>query len=251
VTGDNVRIFWCQRETVDTWTLWAWEGSATVGEAATWIRQLLNDDSVFALESQLPWWIEDAASTNPPMPKQVENGLFYDDPLQSTVATAPQPEAFVTAIAAAGYPVAPGLSAMDVAAAEPCDPASTTALESLLNSLTRTSDMTLFGDSLIASACMVPCICTTTTGAWTPGGWAVHQRNLGSRVKCDYENEHSRTVTRTGVWDWWLICPGCATSWTEYRCESAFEDWPAPHTCGGAPQSTTATNFINGRCAGW
>lgn len=51
MTGDNVRIFWCQRETVDTWTLWAWEGSATVGEAATWIRQLLNDDSVFALES--------------------------------------------------------------------------------------------------------------------------------------------------------------------------------------------------------
>jgi hypothetical protein len=70
VTGNNIRLVWCQREDVDEWTLWGWSNTSTTpGEGGAWVRSLLDDPEVFSLDPDLAYWIPAFGDGEPSQPK--------------------------------------------------------------------------------------------------------------------------------------------------------------------------------------
>jgi hypothetical protein len=246
VTGENLRVLWCQRDE-QAWSVWAWTGD-DVGQAATWVRGLLDAPAAFAEDLQLPSLMDQKTGAVPLAPHLLYNGLLRDDPLQALLSSAASPEVFVDAVAKAGYRAAPVVSALhSLTTSGACDPTANNALEGALDGLTQEADTILFGRSQFNTGCSWPCKCTTTSGPATAGAWGSNSTVIGSRRHCVYHRQWSVLVTKTGL-HWW--CTSCAGSYTmNTQCESASEDHELSDPCGSAPQSTTATTFTNGTCA--
>src|SRR4029079_4697721 len=97
--------------------------------------------------------------------KQVINGLFFDDPVQSVVVSADAPVELVTTLVAVGWAAAPHLSplAVDDAAASVCSDVQGDKVTILMDDLAHRAEMSLFNTAEMPSPCQAPACdgCTT------------------------------------------------------------------------------------------
>src|SRR6185436_12255411 len=144
-------VVWYQREADGSWTSWAWEGY-DLPDAIVHARTQLNDNTIYNDDPILSVEAQGAAPGHEP--RQLVNGLFIDDPLQTVVQTCSTPAAFVTALVEAGWAAAPELSPLAVSDAVVCgetDPLSPD--QALLKELAFKTEMTLHGVSSVNLQC--------------------------------------------------------------------------------------------------
>jgi hypothetical protein len=213
IAGANISVVWYQREADGSWTTWAWPGY-DLCDAALYVRARYSDNLIFEQEPVL----SDAAWATPSghAPKQVVNGLFFDDPVQSLVEGSPEPEALVSTLVNIGWEAAPDLSPLAVTNPVFCDPTQPAkdAVAALMDAEVYHTEMRLFGTSLIELLCgAAPCTgCATVYGGKQPRAgstWRFRRRVVlsdGSAV-CYYDRDAVVNWHEEGVS--YIFCNQC------------------------------------------
>src|ERR1043165_9473804 len=86
VVGANISVVWYEREADGSWTSWGWP-SYDVTDAVLYVRGMFNDNAIFEQDPVLSEAAWGTAANH--QPKQVVNGLFWDDPVQPLVQAVP------------------------------------------------------------------------------------------------------------------------------------------------------------------
>jgi len=218
VTGSNITVVWYQREADGSWTTWAWTGYDLCG-ATLYLRGLLSDRLVFEDEPVLSAAAWDGCAAH--LPKQVVNGLFFDDPAQPLVQGSPEPEALVSALVDVGWEAAPDLSPLAVAAPVVCTEgqAPKDAVKALMDVETYWTEIALFGASTVDLLCnSAPCNgCQTIYGARTPASgssWVLHSRIVlpDGRTMCCYDRDAVQNWHEVGLS--YIFCNACNATGT-------------------------------------
>jgi hypothetical protein len=154
IVGSNISVVWYQREDDGSWTTWAWS-TYDLTDATIYVRALYNDDLIFEDEPVLSvaaWNLPAAGS----QPKQVVNGLFFDDPVQPLVEGSSEPQTLVSTLVDIGWEAAPDLSPLAVAEPEVCDPSQPPKdpVKALMDEYVYKTEVRLFGSSSEVLECV-------------------------------------------------------------------------------------------------
>jgi hypothetical protein len=151
LTGDNIPIIMCKREGRYAWTMWGWS-QYDLGAAVNHIRLSYGDWSIFSQDPTL------SAAVGPASPfvepKEMENGLYFDDPAQGLVQEASNPEYIVESLVTIGWAAAPDLSplasSIDV---EYCDDTQVDEITAFLNKQAFRMEIALIGEVTAPEPC--------------------------------------------------------------------------------------------------
>jgi hypothetical protein len=153
LVGLNMSVIWYQREADGTWTTWGWT-DYYLTDAVHYVRDLYNDQTIFDKSPALMIaGCEDPAGNQP---KQIINGLFFDDPAQGLVASAEDPEGLVDVLVQVGWQAAADLSPLAVKETVVCDPNQVPKdpVQAMMDQFVYTTGMTLFGSADISLECL-------------------------------------------------------------------------------------------------
>lgn len=213
LTGDNLPIIYYQRTTTG-WKMWGW-ADYDLGAATRYLHNTFGE-SVFQYDPDLV--NVETATTVAQSPKELQYGVFVDDPVHVLIANAPDPVELVSLLVDLGWKAAPGLSQLAVADSILCPVDSTPAdpVATLLNERTHDMDMIIFGSSTITLPCTYwPCGgCVTTYGTSTPSGPWTYRGSVvvDNLTVCKYDRDATQSWSRTGRSTW--LCLDCTGSGT-------------------------------------
>lgn len=216
--GGNVRVLWYQREGIETWSTWGWDGD-DLGRAGRWVREFLLDDGVFDDDPDLAHLIDavDPQSVEPP--RRLLNGLYEGDPMQAVVGVSEEPGETLDTLAFMGWETAPWLSPLAVCAAPEGDEATSSEV-ALLNELAADAELTVYGHTDIEQDPGLFCKCKKSWGTWTPSGpmaFCYSSIGIGGQVSCFYLQEWTNTGTLSGKKG--IFCgTTCSGTVTDTRC---------------------------------
>ena len=211
--GSNISVVWYQREADESWSTWGWP-SYDVTDAVRYVRGMFNDNEIFEQDpilSEAAW-----GTATGDVPKQVINGLFWDDPVQPLVQAVPDPQELLSTLVEVGWEAAPDLSPLAVSSPLVCeenqvpqDP-----VKALMDDLGNKAELTLFGSSTFNLLCeYIPCSgCQKIYDGKTPAPgsvWVFHSRILqaNNAYLCFYDRSARQYWRETGVS--YLFCNQC------------------------------------------
>ncbi len=260
VIGDNVSLLWYARGTEGEWVTWGWKHD-DIGAAAIWLRDSLEESSLFLHDHEIPdfIWLADPDAVQ--APSLLSGGLFESDPLAPMVAVASDPSTLLDALVNIGYEAAPTVSGMQTVA--PIGGGGTTpigphpipndclrdaggAVQMMLNDLlARAESLLETGEDLPAGrACAWPCTCTTTvviapSGPWTSAPYTI---STGGQQECRFSQPATRTVTKTGLY-WFCISCASTTIWNGYLNDDCCSPLLPGDSCPTSPPAGSTPFF--------
>jgi hypothetical protein len=214
--GSNITVIWYQLEGDGSWTTWAWP-AYDLADATLYVRAILSDDSIFEEEPILSVqaWNTPSGHT----PKEVINGLFFDDPIQPLVEGSATPEDLVTTLVDIGWQAAPDLSPLAVADPVVCEPGDPPKdpVKALMDVLAFKTEMRLFGASSFDLLCQsANCAgCERAYEGKTPvagSTWVFHSRFLrpDNRWICYYDRDAVQKWRDEG--ETYIFCNQCTAT---------------------------------------
>ncbi len=236
--GGNFTLTWFERGSDGRWSAWAWPAGTTAGEAIAGIAMMVD-----GFDPALMSGGDGAAAAEPVVPNVLQNGLVWNDPLQEVVASFPEPQLVVSALAEAGLEAAPVLSAEMV---ESSTQPGVWPFQTMLDALAARSESLMFASSGSVNPTW-PCWCVKVFGnTCTPAAgavWVLDPSPLpGGATKCTYRRESTVAywyVDKTFFW-----CGDCGPGGTVSAREVCIIQVLPGETCPPMPPSDCATSCI-------
>jgi hypothetical protein len=242
LTGDNIPIIWYHRQATGQWSTSGWQ-DYDLGSAVMYIRAAYQDDRIFEIDPTLASAIN--ANTAMNQPKEIVNGLYFDDPAHILLESAADPEGVIQMLVHIGWEAAPELSVLAVDANIPeCEDLVTDAkaVDMLLAEMSVKLEFAIFGEVLTP----VDCFPVGCTGCTTHYAAPVRKANSGWVYR--YSGTHPVTGEKVCYYDypatqaWWKSgqdtdCSVCSGSGTDNVVILGQTIVPAGAQC-------TAPNYI-------
>jgi hypothetical protein len=160
LVGDNIPIIWYHRDANGQWATAGWS-DYDLGTAVMYIRAAYADDVIFEIDPTLSVAINENTQMN--QPKEIVNGLYFDDPAHILLETSPDPESVMLTLVHIGWEAAPELSVLAVDAEVPlCEEPPATdakAVDLLLDEMLVKLEFAIFAEVLTDVNCF-PVGCT-------------------------------------------------------------------------------------------
>lgn len=207
LTGDNIPIIWYHRDSNGQWATAGW-ADYDLGTAVMYIRAAYSDDAIFEIDPTLSVAMNENTQFN--QPKELVNGLFFDDPAHVLLETATDPESLMATLVHIGWEAAPELSVLAVDADVPeCEGPPATdakAVDLLLDEMLVKMEFAVLGEVLTNVDCF-PVGCTGCITHYAPpvkkpnSGWIYryHGTNpMTGQKLCYYDYPATQSWWRSG-----------------------------------------------------